>query len=71
MRYKVIIKPGEDDWYVAECPAIPGCVSQGKTIKETLENVRDAIVECLDVLNKRAERYILKHKKDMLREVTI
>ena len=38
---------------VAECPAIPGCVSQGKTEQEAMRNIKDAIKECLEV---RAER---------------
>ena len=38
---------------VAECPAIPGCVSQGKTEEEALKNIREAIVGCLEV---RAEQ---------------
>ena len=33
---------------VAECPAIPGCVSQGQTEEEALANIREAIVVCLD-----------------------
>ncbi|MBK5190129.1 MAG: type II toxin-antitoxin system HicB family antitoxin [Methanosarcinales archaeon] len=53
MKYKVVISEGEDGWYVVECPSIPGCVSQGKTIEEALENVKDAIQGCLDVLNER------------------
>ena len=55
MKYKVVISEGEDGWYVVECPSIPGCVSQGKTIEEALENVKDAIQGCLDVLNERIE----------------
>jgi predicted RNase H-like HicB family nuclease len=39
--------------YVAECPAIPGCISQGRTEDEALENVADAMRGCLEV---RAER---------------
>ncbi|MFM7792841.1 MAG: type II toxin-antitoxin system HicB family antitoxin [Microcystis panniformis] len=39
--------------WVVECPSIPGCVSQGKTRAEALENIRDAIIACLQV---RAER---------------
>ena len=35
--------------YIAECPAIPGCVSQGKTEQEAEINIRDAIRECLEV----------------------
>ena len=40
MRFKVIIIEGEDGWYVVECPSIPGCVSQGKTVEEALENIK-------------------------------
>ena len=39
----------EDGVWVAECPAIPGCVSQGQSREEALENVQDAIKLCLDV----------------------
>ncbi len=39
----------EDGMLVAECPAIPGCVSQGKTEQEAIENIRDAIEQCLEV----------------------
>jgi predicted RNase H-like HicB family nuclease len=39
----------EDGVWIAECPAIPGCVSQGATKDEAVENVRDAISACLEV----------------------
>lgn len=55
MKYKVVISEGEDGWYVVECPSIPGCISQGRTIEEALENIKDAIQGCLDVLNERIE----------------
>ena len=64
MKYKVIIHPGEVSGYVVECPAIPGCVSQGTTIEEAMANIEDAIKGCLEVLNERAERDKLKHKGD-------
>ncbi|MGB7160569.1 MAG: type II toxin-antitoxin system HicB family antitoxin [Tepidisphaeraceae bacterium] len=47
------IERDEDGMWVVECPSIPGCVSQGKTKDEALENVRDAIRLCLGV---RAEQ---------------
>ena len=53
MRFAVTIDRDEDGMYVAECPAIPGCISQGRTEAEALENVQDAIRGCLEV---RAER---------------
>ena len=40
---EVVIHPGEDGYWVAECPSLPGCVSQGKTKAETIANVREAI----------------------------
>ncbi len=40
---KVILYPGEDGYIVAECPSLPGCISQGKTRTQTLENIREAI----------------------------
>jgi len=55
MRFKVLISEGEDGWFVVECPSIPGCVSQGKTIEEALENIKDAIQGCLDVLSERVQ----------------
>ena len=53
MRFKVLISDGEDGWLVVECPSLPGCVSQGRTIEEALENIKDAIQGCLDVLGER------------------
>jgi len=49
MKFIITISRDEDGMYIAECPSILGCVSQGKTEKEAEENIRDAIVECLEV----------------------
>ena len=40
---QVIIYPGEDEYWVAECPSLPGCISQGKTKEEAIANIREAI----------------------------
>jgi predicted RNase H-like HicB family nuclease len=40
---QVVIYPGEDGYWVAECLSLPGCISQGKTREEAIENVKDAI----------------------------
>src|SRR5262245_31348675 len=53
MKLSVTLERDETGMIVAECPAIPGCVSQGKTEEEALANIREAIVECLEV---RAEQ---------------
>ena len=53
MKFIVSIDRDEDGAWVVECPAIPGCVSQGKTKEEALVNIEDAIHNCLEV---RAEK---------------
>jgi len=53
MKFTVTLDRDEDGVWIAECPSIPGCVSQGGTREEALENVREAIAACLEV---RAER---------------
>ncbi|MCL4538025.1 MAG: type II toxin-antitoxin system HicB family antitoxin [Bacteroidetes bacterium] len=40
---QVIIYPGEDGYWIAECPSLPGCISQGKTKEEAISNIREAI----------------------------
>jgi predicted RNase H-like HicB family nuclease len=40
---QVVIFPGEDGYWVVECPSLPGCVSQGKTKEEAISNIREAI----------------------------
>ncbi len=49
MKFTITILRDEDGVYIAECPSIPGCVSQGKTEDEAMGNIRDAISECLAV----------------------
>lgn len=40
---QVIVFRGEDGYFVAECPSLPGCISQGKTRDEAIENIKEAI----------------------------
>ena len=40
---QVIIYPGEDRYWVAECPSLPGCISQGKTKQDAIANIKEAI----------------------------
>jgi len=53
MKFMTTLERDEDGVWVAECPAIPGCVSQGRTREEAVANIREAIALCLEV---RAER---------------
>ena len=49
MQLTVTIYQDEDSCWVVECPAIPGCISQGTTEDEALANIREAIQDCLEV----------------------
>ena len=53
MKLATVLDRDEDGMWIAECPSIPGCVSQGKTREEALVNIKEAIALCLEV---RAER---------------
>lgn len=47
MMFHVVLEEAEDGWIIAECPSLPGCVSQGRDEKEALENIKEAIVAWL------------------------
>ena len=49
MKFMTTLDRDEDGVWVAECPAIPGCVSQGATHDEALAKIREAIAACLEV----------------------
>ena len=50
MRYRVVLEQDEDGIYVAECPSLPGCVSQGNTREGALTNIKDAMAGYLESL---------------------
>ena len=48
---QVLLYPGEDGYWIAECPSLPGCISQGETRETAVQNIREAIelyIECLE-----------------------
>ena len=53
MKFNVTVDRDEDGVWIVECPAIPGCVSQGETREQALDNIKEAIALCLEV---RAEK---------------
>lgn len=55
MQYRIIIEQDEDGIFVAECPSLPGCISQGKTRKEAVDNIQDAIKGYIESLKKHNE----------------
>ena len=68
MKFNVTLDRDEDGVFVAECPSIPGCVSQGSSREEALANVHEAIALCLEV---RAERGLPLTLETAQLEVTI
>ena len=55
MRYRVVMEQDEDGMYVAQVPALPGCISQGRSRAEAVENIREAIAAYLESLKAHNE----------------
>jgi predicted RNase H-like HicB family nuclease len=66
-QYTAIFEEGEEGWIVASCPEVPGALTQGRTIDEARENLKDAIREMLAALREDAERE-LEGRHDVTRE---
>ena len=70
MRYRVIIEVDEDGMFIAECPALPGCVSQGMTRREALENVKDAMEGYIQSLQQHNEPIPPSISEEIVKVVT-
>jgi len=55
MKYRVLIQQGEDGMFVAEVPALPGCISQGATRAEALTNAHEAVEVYLESLRSHGD----------------
>ena len=55
MKLKILVHPAEEGGFWAEAPALPGCVSEGETLEETLANIREAAEGWLEVAAERAQ----------------
>jgi len=71
MIFHVTLKEEKDGWIVAECPSLPGCVSQGKDEKEVLDNIKEAIVAWLWAEDQKAVSSLERKSKDRSIMVTI
>ncbi len=49
MKFHITLFQDEDGMFIAECPSIPGCVSQGNTEEEAVNNIQEAVKMCLEV----------------------
>jgi predicted RNase H-like HicB family nuclease len=68
--YRIVIEPGEDGWFVVTVPALPGCITQGKTLEESETNAREAIEAYLESLIRRNKK-IPDQNKVCIREVAV
>ena len=55
MDFKVMLEPDPEGGYVVTCPTLPGCYSQGDTIDEAMEHIREAIVLCVEDMKAHGE----------------
>ena len=63
MIFHIMLEHAEDGWVVAECPALPGCVSQGRDEKEALDNIKEAIVAWLWAEDQKAAAALSQTQK--------
>jgi predicted RNase H-like HicB family nuclease len=71
MVFHVTMEQAEDGWFVVECPALPGCVSQGKTEAEALSNIREAIIAWLWAEDQKASLSLTPELKRQPMMVTV
>lgn len=63
MLFHITLEKAEDGWIVAECPALPGCVSQGEDEKEAIENIKEAITAWLWAEDQKAIKKLQTNPK--------
>ena len=70
MKLPVVIIPGEDGFFVAEIPILPGCISQGRTKQEALANIKEAAELCLESMEEEGWTLPKKYALDQV-EVSV
>ncbi len=66
MTFHIILEAAEDGWIVAECPALPGCVSQGKDEEEAISNIREAITAWMWAEDQKAMKSLPENRASLL-----
>ncbi len=66
MIFHVAMEQAEDGWVVVECPALPGCVSQGRDEKEALENIKEAITAWMWAEDQKAVRSMTPEQTNLV-----
>jgi predicted RNase H-like HicB family nuclease len=60
--FKVILEPDESGGYMISCPSLPGCYSQGETLEQAMENIKEAIALCLEDMESLGEEIPVSRK---------
>jgi predicted RNase H-like HicB family nuclease len=66
MTFHITLETTEDGWIVAECPALPGCVSQGKDEEEAIVNIREAITAWMWAEDQKAMKSLPENQTSLL-----
>jgi predicted RNase H-like HicB family nuclease len=66
MTFHITLEHAEDGWIVAECPALPGCVSQGRDEEEAIANIREAITAWMWAEDQKAMKSLPKDQTSLL-----
>ena len=66
MKYHILFERDEDGWLTATAPSLPGCIAQGRTRAEALENMRDAVAGYIEVLCKHGDSVPLPITEELL-----
>ncbi|MFA4855272.1 MAG: type II toxin-antitoxin system HicB family antitoxin [archaeon] len=64
--FKILVEEGQDGYFIGEVPELPGCYSQGRTVKELMVNIKEAIelyLESMDALNKKPQKRFFEIKE--------
>jgi len=64
--FKILVEEGQDGYFIGEVPELPGCYSQGRTVKELMVNIKEAIelyLESMEVLNKKPQKRFFEIKE--------
>jgi predicted RNase H-like HicB family nuclease len=64
--FHITLEPAEDGWIVAECPALPGCVSQGRDEEEAISNIREAITAWMWAEDQKAMKTLPENQTSLL-----
>jgi predicted RNase H-like HicB family nuclease len=70
MKYTALVEKTEDGWYVAQCEQISGALTQGRTLEEVEENLKDAIKLCLEYEKEKVQKN-MAGRKFVRRTVTV